>query len=303
MISPGREKFSQGREGGILRSCFIGAVLPLVLAVSGFASQGLTDDQATILKSARESALQYTQKLPDFICVQITRRETSAALSTGSPLAGVTGVSMGGGPAPLPDSNTGHAGNSNDVIEERVTFFHEKESYEVISLNGKKATGMQHMEVGGAVSIGEFGSALYDIFDDRSHAVFTWDRMEKVRGRRAYVFRFHVPKESGMIVIYKDTDRQIVAAYAGKIYIDESSMGVLRLSLSAELPSDFPVHSSDRTVDYEPTAIAGKSYLLPFRSEVRMTDDKRLYVNTIQFKNYQKFAVESTIHYDNKESH
>jgi hypothetical protein len=287
----------------MLRSWFIGAALPLVLAASGFASPGLTDDQARILKSARESALEYTQKLPDFICIQITHREISGAMSLTNPLAGVTGVSMGGGPAALPDSNTGHAGNSNDVIEERVTFFHEKESYEVVSVNGKKATGVQHMDVGGAISIGEFGSALYDIFDDRSHAVFTWERMEKVRGRHAYVFRFHVPKENGMIVIDKDTGREITAAYTGKIDIDESGMNVVRLSMSAELPSDFPVRSSERSVDYEPAEIAGKSYMLPFRSEVRMTDDKRVYENAIQFKNYQKFAVESTIHYDGGESH
>lgn len=285
-----------------MRSCFIGAVLPLVLAASGFASQGLTGDQATILKSARESALQYTQKLPDFICVQITHRETSA-ISLSNPLSGIAGVSMGGGPAGLPDSNQGGGGNSNDVIEERLTFFHEKESYDVIAVNGQKAPGVQHMDIAGAISAGEFGSALHDIFDEQSHAAFTWDRVEKVHGRRAYVFGFRVPKESGMIVVYKDSGRQIMAGYKGKIYIDESSMDVVRLSMTAELPSDFPVRSSERTVDYEATTIAGKSYMLPFRSEVRMTDDKRVYVNTIQFKNYQKFAVESTIHYDSGESH
>lgn len=298
MISAGR------KEGGILRSCFIGAVLPLVLAVSAFASPGLTADQSRILKSAQDSALQYTQKLPDFICIQITHRETSGAMSLTNPLAGVTGVSTGGGPVALPDSNpSGGSGNANDVIEERLTYFHEKENYEVIAINGKKSPGVQHMDVGGAISIGEFGSALYDIFDAQSHAVFTWDRMEKARGRRAYVFRFRVPKESGMVVIHKDSDRQIVAAYTGKIYIDEANMGVLRLTLSAELPADFPVRSNERTVEYEPTEIAGKSYMLPFRSEVRMTDDKRIYINTIQFKNYQRFAVESTIHYDGGEPH
>lgn len=280
----------------------IGAVLPLVLAVGGFGAPELTDDQARILRSARESALQYTQKLPDFICTQITHRDVSAAVSVGSPLAGVTGVSMGGGRMSLPDSGPG-AGKSGDVIEERLTFFHEKESYEVIAVNGKRSPGVQHMDISGAISAGEFGSALNDIFDEQSHAAFTWDREEKVRGRRAYVFRFRVPKENGMIVIYKTTGQQVIAGYTGKVYIDEASMDTLRITLSADLPTDFAVRSSERTVDYEPTEIAGKSYMLPFRSEVRMTDDKRLYVNTIQFKNYQKFAVESTIHYDNGTSH
>jgi hypothetical protein len=100
-------------------------------------------------------------------------------------------------------------------------------------------------------------------------------------------------------VMHQPSGRQIVAGYKGKIFIDESSMDVLRIYLSAEIPRDFPVHENDRTVDYESTEIAGKKYMLPSRSEVRMTDDARLYVNTIQFRNYEKFAVESTIHYNN----
>jgi hypothetical protein len=39
---------------------------------------------------------------------------------------------------------------------------------------------------------------------------------------------------------------------------------------------------------------------MPLHSEVLMRDKEYLYVNRIDFRNYQKFAVESTIHYDNK---
>ena len=56
-------------------------------------------------------------------------------------------------------------------------------------------------------------------------------------------------------------------------------------------------------MDYQSTDIAGKKYMLPFQSEVRMTDSTRRYVNRIEFKNYQKFTVESTIHYNSGDSH
>ena len=284
-----------------MRSCFIGAVLPLVLVVSGFASKGLTADQSRILKSAQDSALQYTQKLPDFICIQVTHR-TISPMSLSNPLSGIAGVSSGAGPAGLPDASGGGAGNGSDVIEERLTFFQEKEHYEVIAVDGKKMS-VEHMDFPGAISIGEFGTALHDIFDEKSHTVFTWDRMEKVRGKRAYVFGFRVPRESGMTVIHKDSGQKIVAGYTGKIFIDGSSMEVLRLSFELELPGDFPVRSSEKSIEYESTEIAGKSYMLPYRSEVRMLDNSHLYVNKIDFKNYQKFAVESTIHYDGGEPH
>jgi hypothetical protein len=99
-------------------------------------------------------------------------------------------------------------------------------------------------------------------------------------------------------VIHKESGQQIVAAYKGKVYIDQTMMGVVRLSFALDLPIAFPVHSSATNVEYGPTKIAGKEYMLPIHSEVRMTDATRVFVNRIDFKNYQKFVVESTIHYD-----
>ena len=61
---------------------------------------------------------------------------------------------------------------------------------------------------------------------------------------------------------------------------------------------DFPIKMATIDVTYKPAEIAGKTYNLPSRSEVRMKDSAHLYVNEIQFRDYHRFVVESTIHYD-----
>jgi len=64
------------------------------------------------------------------------------------------------------------------------------------------------------------------------------------------------------------------------------------------LPANFPIHVAQRTIEYAPQDIAGKSYSLPARSLVHMEDAGHFYDNKIEFKNYHRFASESTLHFD-----
>lgn len=118
----------------------------------------LSPEQAEVLAAARAYALSYTATLPDFTCTQITHRDsahTNTAYSS-------------------PD--TGLAGNFNeaaDDIVERVTFIGGHENYEVLSINSK-AAAVAHTQIAGAMSIGEFGTAIRAIFDPRFKVVFRW---------------------------------------------------------------------------------------------------------------------------------
>jgi hypothetical protein len=270
-------------------------MLPLLLRWQALRAEspGLSPDQERVLETARAAALQYSQKLPDFICTQTTQRQFS---SLSNPLIGLTGVSATTASSQMSAMSPGGAG-ANSLIEEKLTFFNQKESYEVISIDGKKVSGIDHMLFQGAISAGEFGSALNHIFNPQSHTVFTLKRMEHLHGRRAYVFRFHVPPEGGITVIHKDSGRRIIAPYAGQVSVDADTLAVLQITSRLDLPAGFPIVMGETTVDYRPVQIAGKGYNLPYRSEVRMKDTYHLFVNRIEFKNYQKFTVESTIHY------
>lgn len=244
----------------------------------------LSADQARLLESVRASALHYTQTLPNFICTQITHRQTAFAKVHGDTEDGNFFATWG-------------ASHSNDVIEERLTFFGQKENYEVIAVNGKKVSGASHMQFQGAISAGEFGTALQGIFDPRSHAVFQRDGNASVHGRHVDVFGFTVPKEYGTIIILKKTGQQIAVSYTGQIFVDPNTLAVLRITSRLDLPADLPIHKAESLVEYMPEDVAGKKYNLPFRSELRMEDGSHVYINKIEFRNYHRFAVESTIHF------
>jgi hypothetical protein len=254
--------------------------LAVARAVSA-ANSDLTGDQARIIESVRTSALAYSDRLPDFICTQMTHRETTGAGHAASDFAG-----------------TDRGNGSSDVIEERLTYYGKKESYEVVSVDGKKAAGLDRTELYGAMSGGEFGSTLREIFNPRSQATFTWVKATKVNGRSAYVFGFHVPAANGATVTHRETNQEIVVAFGGEIAVDAESLEVLRIHSVLELPKTFPVEMSELTIVYQTVKIAGKPYLLPAHSEVRVKDAAHMFVNRIDFTGYRRFATESTIHYD-----
>ena len=253
----------------------------------------LSPEQSRFLEALRDSALQYTQDLPNFICTQTTHRTVTDQSSSS---AGITGVSTGGsGILGLPN---GLSSTGEDSIEEQLSFFDGSEHYDVVAVNGRKVTGAKHLQFDGVVSVGEFGSALENIFDPRSHTVFTWDRDSSIGGHSVHVLKFRVPKESGNLVIYDRGNQQTIAAYNGRVYVDATSMRVVRIVSELELPIGFPIKLDRTTVDYRPVEIAGKSFNLPYKSEVRLQDATRLYVNEIEFRRYHKFAAESTLHFD-----
>jgi hypothetical protein len=267
-------------------------VLLALLASSGHAAEPsqLSSDQARVLESARAAAMRYTHALPDFICTQITHRAITKSLD-GNLGTGVSGRST---IAAMANS----VGFSSDIIEEQLTYVGGKESYEVLTVNGKKAKNADHMQFQGATSEGEFGSLLVEVFDPGSHTAFTWSHVANVHGRHAWVYEFVVPKEAGTSVIARDSDKEIIVSISGQVSIDPETSEVLQISSKLDLPSNFPIRAAQRSIEFAPRAIAGKNYSLPIRSLVHMEDAAHFYDNKIEFKNYHRFASESTLHFD-----
>ena len=255
----------------------------------------LSADQATVLESARTLAMQYTRLLPDFICTQITRRTIARSVD----INGNIGAGMSGR-SPLA-AMAGSSGYLSDVIDEQLTYVGGKESYEVLNVNGRKVHNVDHMHFQGATSEGEFGSMLVQVFDPTSHATFTWGHLGSVHGRHAWVYDFVVPRESGTEVIARDSDKEILVSISGQVYIDPETKEVLQIVSKLDLPPTFPIRMAQRTIEFAPRQIAGKTYSLPTRSLVHMEDGKSVYDNRIEFKDYHRFASDSTIHYDNGE--
>ena len=232
------------------------------------------DEQARIIDEARRTALEYTDGLPDFVCLQITRRYLDPS-----------GLEMDW--------------FKYDEIKTRVSYFERHENYEVLSVNNKLTDRSMH-ELGGATSTGEFGSMLAQLFDPSTATRFKWARHSLLRGRHVYVFHLQVPRtRSRSSLHYQPTGEVIITGYQGLVYIDKEAERVLRIVTSAyDIPTGFPIQEARTRLDYDYTEIAGREFLLPLKAQVRMRQEKKLIRNDVEFRLYRKFSAEATLTFE-----
>jgi len=235
------------------------------------------EEQQRIIAEARSKALSYTSSLPDFICLQVTRRFVDPS-----------GLEMDW--------------IKQDEIKTRVSYFDKHENYEVVSVNNKITDAAMH-DLGGATTSGEFGSMLAQLFDPLTAAEFTWARHSQLRDRGVYVFEFVVPKHrSRWSLNYMKTDT-IVVGYRGLVYIDKETERVLRIYMRAEgVPADFPIQEAQERLDYDFTTISGQEFLLPLKARVRMRQGRYLSRNDVEFRLYRKFSADASISFEESEN-
>ena len=227
-------------------------------------------EQSEVLAAMRDYALNYTKNLPNYMCVQTTRRKIEPTIRGYLPYG--------------------------DTIQEQLTFFDKKESYKVEMVNGNAVANMSHEKLGGVVSSGEFGTMLYHIFDPETGADFSWDHWATLRGKRMYVFAFSVPKSAGYSMYHEESRRSYTSAYKGLVYADKETRVVMRIKMDCVgIPADYPIKEVGLTLDYEPTKIGDAQYTLPFHFELHSREEKAISQNDAQFKLYRKFGSESTI--------
>ena len=236
------------------------------------------EEQKRIIEEARTSALAYSKRLPDFICLQITRRYVDPS-----------GLELDW--------------FKYDEIKTRLSYFEQREDYKVISVN-EQLTNRPYESLGGASSTGEFGSILAQLFAPETAANFQWDRHSALHDRKVWVFRFHVPRERSQwhISYGQRREREIIAGYRGQVYIDKETGMVLRISsVSDEVPRDFPIQEARTALEYGFAKIADRDYLLPLHATVRMREDKLLTRNEVEFRLYRKFSAEASVAFDSAE--
>ncbi len=225
-----------------------------------------------VIEEARDYALNYSKQLPDFICTQVTRRYY--------------------------DPSGLEFWQSEDVLTARLSYFEQKEDYKLILVNGRY-TEMPYQAVGGAISSGEFGTMLREVFDKETGTSFRWERWATLRGRRMHVFSYVVQQpRSKWTVEYERKDR-ITPGYHGLIYVDAESGVVTRITLDADgIPPDFPIQQASNTLDYDYATIGDTSFMLPLRAVMRMREGRALFRNEVEFRLYRKFSAEASISFE-----
>jgi len=230
--------------------------------------------QNETLAAITRNALNYSDSLPNFICLQVTQRYV--------------------------DRSGGDHFVATDKIAERLSYFEHKEDYKVISVNDTPVTNRKHEQLGGATSSGEFGTMLREIFDPASHTEFQWQRWGKLRDHIMHVYSFRVRLENSQYrITAEDVKRTVTVGYHGLIYADRDSRSVMRITMEADdIPADFPIRSASETLDYDSIAISGEKFILPLKVEMQMRDGKSAMKNEAAFRLYNKFGADTSITFD-----
>jgi len=232
--------------------------------------------QQQILDAIKQYAMNYTQNLPNFICTQVTRRYV--------------------------DFDRSDRYRIIDTAFTHLSYNEGHEDYRTYSVNGQMVdyTNMDQLgKRGGAVSNGEFGSLMREIFEPKSQAEFNWDHWGTIRGKLMAVYNYFIDSgHSQYSISYEDTQR-IITAYKGLIYADQNTGAISRITFTAvDIPSSFPVRSAVEILDYDDVDINGQPYICPLKADVRLTAGNQKTKNEIEFRNYRKYGTESSITYD-----
>ena len=231
------------------------------------------DVQQQVLNGAREYAINYTKSLPNFICVQVARRYY--------------------------DPTGTNDYRNYDTVMTKLTYFDEKEKYELLSVNDRFTTA-SYEKLGGTISSGEFGSMMKEIFEPSTDAEFHWLRWATLRGHRAHVYTYVVDQpHSKWSILDRQSNDQISPGYSGLIFIDRDSNTVMRVTLKAEgIPPTFPIQEADDRLDYDTVEISGQPFILPLMAQIHLRAGKTNQKNDIEFHNYRKFSADTTLKFD-----
>ena len=240
-----------------------------------------SEEQAKLLAEVKEYGINYTNTLPDFICLEQTRRYV--------------------------DTTGKDSWRAADVITARLSYYNKKEDYKLVSMNDKVMNDAAYTSVGGALSMGDFGTTMREIFEPQSNTHFEWERWTTLRKRLTHVFAYRVALEYSRYSIHygedeKDPGSTIIVGYRGSIFVDDELHTVVRIVQEAEnIPPSFPVQQVKSTLDYDFTKIGDREFLLPLVNDVRMHSSRLWTKNVKEFRLYRKFSADAVIKFDGEE--
>lgn len=234
------------------------------------------EEQKQVLQETREYALNYVKSLPNFLCLQLTRRSVDTHFQPGSE----------GSWSPA------------DRLVEQLTFYEQKEKYTPIQQNETALIGKTWESLGGSISRGDFGSLLGQIFDPNSNTEFRWLRWGTIRGQLTHVYQYRVDQEHSQETVDYMNQQKTTPAYHGLVYVQKGLNVVVRLTIHPDIAPDFPVQDVDQMVDYDFQDIGGQQYLLPSVSTLQMRDGHVASRNEIEWRKYQKYSANTTITFE-----
>ncbi|SRR5579871_600169 len=231
------------------------------------------DPKSELVERARYRAAEFSEKLPNYVCTQLTTRYISQARPVNW--------------------------QAQDTVSATVIYEDGKEQYKNIAINGRLAEKQKMDQIGGNTSSGEFGTILLNLFHPSTDANFRWVREAVTSRMTTAVYDFSVTQPHSAWEISMNASK-VLPAYTGTVWIDTNTARVMRIEMEAH-PVDFPIDMIQTAVDYDFVNLGTERYLLPTRSESISCERGSIICsrNVIDFRNYHKYTGESKIIFEN----
>jgi hypothetical protein len=167
----------------------------------------------------------------------------------------------------------------------------------VQAVNGQMVENKDHLKMGGAISSGEFGSMMYEIFEPTTQTHFEWAKFAKYDGVIYHVFNYRVEQERSRYSIYHSgVDKTIIAGYHGVIYARRSDNVIMRITLECDdIPATFPVQEVKLDLWYGVRKLSDHEFILPVKWDSTSRDGKQMWRSSAEFSLYRKYEADTTI--------
>ena len=189
-------------------------VVGLLLCMAASAQRPTPEQQKRTLDTAREIAIHYSSKLPDFICAENVERTDSVSPTV----------------------------FKADRLTIQLSYFGQKEKYKLLTINGNPTE--QSLESLDGIISGVNSAACCSVFSTRRPPpISNGSRATELRKHTAAVYTYRVTRaKSHYMVGSRAQAGNLVAAaagYHGEVVLDSQTRKVLRLTASADdIPSD-----------------------------------------------------------------
>lgn len=228
------------------------------------------EEASAIITGARQHALNYAAKLPNFLCVEITDRSVDPG------------------------------GNGNwrrkDSFGELLRYVDKHETRATLEVNGHPSSMKRDDLSQWPLSLGEFGDLLNAVFEPSSKADFRWKETDALADSTVQVFEYRVDRNNNSMLL-SDGGARFYAGFHGLVFIDSSTLGVRRVTMEADdLRPDFSIHAASLEIDYDYVGVGTHDYLMPVRGTIRLKRGRhQVDLNQIVFQNYRRYASQAKI--------
>lgn len=227
------------------------------------------EDLDAIIDGARKQATNYSMKLPNFLCFEVTDRSV--------------------------DMSGNGRWRRKDSFGELLRYADNKETRTTLEVDGHPSKE-KRADMNGPISLGEFGHLLNLVFQPSSKAEFRWKETDSLGSSTVQVFEYRVDRKNDSMTL-SDNSGVVYSGFHGLAYIDSSTMGIRRITMAADdLPADFSIHAASIAVDYDYVPVGAHEYLMPVSGTIRLKRGRHeTDLNQVVFQDYRRYASQSKI--------